>query len=104
MNSLKMKMSVIFGVCHMTLGLVQKAANEWYFGRKNNFWHVFLPQIILLWAMFGYMDLLIVIKWNTNFTGHEIKAADIKSTMVAMFLGQEIDQSKFLFYTGQSYV
>ena len=52
---------------------------------------MFLPQIILLWSMFGYMDFLIVVKWNTNYAGQEGKAPDIKSTMVAMFLGGEID-------------
>jgi len=65
---------------------------------------VFLPQIILLWSMFGYMDFLIVVKWNTNYAGVEGQAPDIKSTMVAMFLGGEIDATKLQFYTGQAYI
>lgn len=36
--------------------------------------------------MFGYMDMLIIIKWNTNYLGAENEAPSIISTMVAMFL------------------
>ena len=38
-------------------------------------------------AMFGYMDLLIVIKWLTNYNGKTDQAPSIINTMVAMFLG-----------------
>ena len=37
--------------------------------------------------MFGYMDLLIVIKWLTNYTGKTDQAPSIITTMVNMFLG-----------------
>jgi V-type H+-transporting ATPase subunit a len=33
-NSLKMKISVIIGVIHMTLGVIIKATNSLYFKRK----------------------------------------------------------------------
>ena len=63
LNSVKMKIAVIFGVGHMLLGLAQKGINAKYFGDKIDFWHEFLPQVILLTALFGYMDLLIIKKW-----------------------------------------
>ncbi len=37
-NSLKMKISVIIGVVHMTLGVIIKATNSLYFKRKVEFW------------------------------------------------------------------
>lgn len=43
LNSIKMKISVIFGVAHMTLGLIQKGLNAIYFKKKSDFIHVFLP-------------------------------------------------------------
>ena len=46
--------------------------------------------------MFGYMDMLIVIKWFTNYTGHTDQAPSIITTMVSMFLaGGEIKGQEF---------
>jgi len=36
--------------------------------------------------MFGWMDVLIIAKWTSDFTGIESKAPSIISTMIAMFL------------------
>ena len=36
--------------------------------------------------MFGYMDLLIIAKWLTDWTGREGKAPSIIQTMIAMFI------------------
>lgn len=104
MNSLKMKMSVIFGIAHMSLGLFMKAANDLYFKRSARFMHMFVPQIVMLIAMFGYMDLLIIIKWNTNYKGHEHKAPDIKTTMVSMFLGGDLPAGTTPLFQGQMFV
>ena len=71
MNSLKMKMSVIIGVMQMGTGIIMKALNSLYFKRYMDFFHEFIPQILLLVLLFGYMDLLIIIKWLTNYSGHE---------------------------------
>lgn len=46
----------------------------------------FFPQLILLLAIFGYMDLLIIIKWNTNYTGITDQAPSIIVTIVNFFL------------------
>lgn len=43
MNSIKMKISVILGVFHMMVGLVQKGINAKYFGHKHDFLHEFVP-------------------------------------------------------------
>lgn len=93
MNSLKMKLSVIFGVLQMSLGVVMKAFNAAYNGNKIDFFFEFVPQIILLLVLFGFMDLLIICKWLTDFTGREHAAPSIISTMIAMALnGGEIEE------------
>ena len=70
LNSFKMKISVILAIAHMSLGIVQKAFNAIYFKDMPKLLHEFLPQLILLLVVFGYMDVLIIIKWNTNYVGH----------------------------------
>lgn len=67
MNSLKMKLSVIFGVLQMALGVVMKAYNSVQFKRPIDFIFEFIPQLVLLLVLFGFMDLLIIVKWITDF-------------------------------------
>ena len=95
-----MKMSVIFGVLHMAFGLVMKAFNSCYFGKKLDFKHEFIPQIVMLLCMFGYMDVLIITKWLTNYAGHENMAPSIISTMVSMFLGGPPPEHFYTLYSG----
>jgi V-type H+-transporting ATPase subunit a len=66
MNSLKMKMSVIFGVAQMTLGTLIKGLNALYFKRYIEFIFDVISQVVLLWALFGFMDILIILKWTTD--------------------------------------
>ena len=62
-NSLKMKISVIIGVLHMTLGVILKAFNDIYFKNFKELLFVFSSQITFLLLFFGYMDFLIIYKW-----------------------------------------
>jgi V-type H+-transporting ATPase subunit a len=50
----------------MVMGLVIKGLNSIYFNKMLDFKHEVIPQLLLLICMFGYMDLLILIKWNTD--------------------------------------
>ena len=109
-NSLKMKISVIFGVLQMLLGIFLKGLNALFSKDYTEFIFVFIPQFILMTILFGYMDLLIFIKWCTNYdpfnfvTMHDksedispnspfwnnnintTKASDIKTVLMNIFL------------------
>jgi V-type H+-transporting ATPase subunit a len=67
-----MKIAVILGVMQMALGICMKAFNNIHFGKTIDFLFEFLPQIILLMVLFGWMDFLIIVKWLTT--------CDIQST------------------------
>ena len=47
----------------------------------------FIPQIVFLMCTFGYMVILIFIKWNTDFTGRTSEAPSILNTMLHYGLG-----------------
>lgn len=64
-NSLKMKMSVILGVAQMLFGITLKATNDIFFKEPLDFWCEFVPQIIFMCGIFGYMDILIFMKYDT---------------------------------------
>jgi len=52
----------------MSLGICMKAVNAITFKSKTDFFFEFIPQIVLLSVLFGYMNILIIIKWLTDFT------------------------------------
>jgi V-type H+-transporting ATPase subunit a len=82
---MKMKISVIFGVTQMSLGIFMKAFNAFHFRSCLDFCFEFVPQIILLWVLFGWMNLLIIAKWLTHWED-PLKAPGIISVMINMFL------------------
>ena len=67
-NSFKMKLSVIIGVSQMVLGTMLKLFNAIHFRSPLDFFFEWVPQIIFLLSTFGYMILLIFLKWGTFYT------------------------------------
>ncbi|XP_011037174.1 PREDICTED: V-type proton ATPase subunit a3-like [Populus euphratica] len=80
LNSLKMKMSILLGVAQMNLGIILSYFNAAYFRNSLNVWFQFIPQIIFLNSLFGYLSLLIILKWCTG------SQADLYHVMIYMFL------------------
>ena len=85
-NSLKMKLSVILGVMQMLLGIVLKGINNILECDMIEFFFVFIPEFVLMLILFGYMDLLIILKWNQNYMNDTGNAPDIKTIMMEIFL------------------
>jgi len=62
-NNFKMKLAVIFAIIQMSIGILLKGLNNLHFKDRLGFFTEFVPQIILLLALFGWMDVLIIAKW-----------------------------------------
>ena len=62
-NNVKMKMSVIFGVLHMTIGIIMKGMNAIHFRQRAVLWTEVVAGIVILLGLFGWMDILIFAKW-----------------------------------------
>jgi V-type H+-transporting ATPase subunit a len=60
-----MKMSVIFGIFHMTIGIILKGSNTLYFGWIVRFMTEVVAGLIILLGLFGWMDILIIAKFFT---------------------------------------
>uniref|UniRef100_A0A6N2MCT0 V-type proton ATPase subunit a n=1 Tax=Salix viminalis TaxID=40686 RepID=A0A6N2MCT0_SALVM len=80
LNSLKMKLSILIGVSQMNLGIILSYFNATYFKNSVNIWFQFIPQMIFLNSLFGYLSLLIILKWCTG------SQADLYHVMIYMFL------------------
>jgi len=85
-NSVKMKLSVILGVFQMLLGIVLKGINCIHFKNKLGFIFEFIPQIIFMTMLFGYMDAMIFIKWIRDWSGMEKYAPSLISLLMNIFL------------------
>lgn len=67
-NSMKMKISVVLGVIHMLFGIILKGINNIYFKQTVDFVFEFIPQIIFMSILFGYMIIMIFMKWGTDWS------------------------------------
>ncbi|KAH1224519.1 V-type proton ATPase subunit a3 [Glycine max] len=89
LNSLKMKMSILLGVAQMNLGIVMSYFNAIFF--RNSF----IPQMIFLNSLFGYLSLLIIVKWATG------SQADLYHILIYMFLSPTDDLGENQLFAGQ---
>ena len=86
MNSFKMKLSVIVGVTQMTLGIILRGLNNLYVKDYIGFIFEFIPQILFMLLLFGYMIALIFIKWSTDYTGNTENAPSIITILMNLAL------------------
>merc|ERR1719228_1100966 len=64
LNTYKMKISLIFGVLHMTFGVMMSLWNKLAKKQYASIILEFFPQIIFLLGIFGYLIVMIFIKWT----------------------------------------
>ncbi|RWS01505.1 V-type proton ATPase 116 kDa subunit a isoform 1-like isoform X1 [Dinothrombium tinctorium] len=105
LNSYKMKLSVILGVGQMLFGVILSLWNHRYFNNHLNIICEFIPQVIFLMSLFGYMDLLIIAKW-LKYDGSDSGCAPSILTAVinlCMFSFTKIPNCPN-FYMGQEFV
>ncbi|KAM1803654.1 hypothetical protein ACFX16_029802 [Malus domestica] len=95
LNSLKMKMSILLGVVQMNLGILLSYFNARFFSSSLDIWYQFVPQMIFLNSLFGYLSLLVVIKWCTG------SQADLYHVMIYMFLSPTDDLGENQLFWGQ---
>ena len=62
-NAFKMKVSIILGVTHMLFGVFMSLWNNIYFKNRLSIFAEFIPQVIFLCGMFGYLSFLMILKW-----------------------------------------
>ncbi|XP_021286533.1 V-type proton ATPase subunit a3 [Herrania umbratica] len=98
LNSLKMKMSILLGVAQMNLGIILSYFNGTFFGHSLNIWFQFIPQMIFLNSLFGYLSLLIIVKWCTG------SQADLYHVMIYMFLSPTDELGENQLFPGQKTV
>ncbi|XP_047197406.1 V-type proton ATPase 116 kDa subunit a 2-like [Hippoglossus stenolepis] len=83
-----MKMSVILGVIHMSFGIILSTYNHLHFRKKHNLYLVFLPELLFLLCLFGYLVFMIFYKWLVFSAKDSREAPSILIHFINMFLMQ----------------
>ncbi|KAK7080088.1 Unc-32p [Halocaridina rubra] len=70
-NSYKMKISIIIGVFHMIFGIMVSLLNHTFFMKTISIVCEFIPQMIFLLSLFGWLCIMVFIKWISYGCGEE---------------------------------
>ncbi|KAG2171280.1 hypothetical protein INT43_002902 [Umbelopsis isabellina] len=108
-NSYKMKQAIIIGVIHMSFAICLNVFNHVYYGNKMFVWLEFLPQILFMESIFGYLVCLIIYKWSINWweldaSGNHIHNSppSLLNTLIYMFLTPGSVDPKEQLFPGQA--
>ncbi|XP_064552959.1 V-type proton ATPase 116 kDa subunit a 1 [Drosophila montana] len=88
LNSFKMKLSIIIGVLHMVFGVCMSVCNFVHFKRYASIFLEFVPQILFLLLLFGYMVFMMFFKWfkYSAFTDIQPETPGCAPSVLIMFI------------------
>ncbi|XP_036307631.1 V-type proton ATPase 116 kDa subunit a1 isoform X10 [Pipistrellus kuhlii] len=101
LNSFKMKMSVILGIIHMMFGVGLSLFNHIYFKKPLNIYFGFIPEIIFMTSLFGYLVILIFYKWTAYDAFTSERAPSLLIHFINMFVFNYEDIHNSMLYSGQ---
>lgn len=88
-NSYKMKMSIIFGVVQMTFGIILSLFNHLHFRKYVSAVNEFIPQVLFLHSIFGYLCVCVIYKWCVDWNNRPPGSTPVPSLLnmlIYMFL------------------
>ncbi|KAM4033844.1 V-type proton ATPase 116 kDa subunit a 1 isoform 4-T4 [Anomaloglossus baeobatrachus] len=101
LNSFKMKMSVVLGIVHMLFGVTLSLLNHLYFKKPLNIYLGFIPEMIFMASLFGYLVILVLFKWCAYDASTSKVAPSLLIHFINMFLFNYSDPSFPMLYSGQ---
>eukprot|EP00173_Palmaria_palmata_P004102 Plantae.Rhodophyta-Palmaria_palmata.ctg489.p1 GENE.Plantae.Rhodophyta-Palmaria_palmata.ctg489~~Plantae.Rhodophyta-Palmaria_palmata.ctg489.p1 ORF type:complete len:403 (-),score=68.26 Plantae.Rhodophyta-Palmaria_palmata.ctg489:118-1230(-) len=107
-NSYKMKLSIVLGVCQMIMGICLSYSNAIFFKSKLDVLFVFIPQLVFMLSIFGYLVFLIMYKWCKDFSDPVCLAdpnclpPDLKATLIGMIMSPGSAPPDTMMFAGQN--
>jgi len=103
-NSYKMKVSIVFGVAQMTLGICLQFFNHVQYKNWRSIWFGFLPEIVFFFGIFGYLVFMILKKWSIDWVGEAKQPPSLLNVLISMFMSPGKYTEADMLFEGQDTV
>jgi V-type H+-transporting ATPase subunit a len=88
----------------MTFAICLQVPNHFHFKKMLNIYAEFIPQILFMWSIFGYLIVCMIYKWSIDWSQASTSPPGLLNMLIYMFLSPGTVDPGSQLYAGQGMV